>query len=261
MTDIQIQQIVQFCDRLADASREVVMRYFRRPYDIEHKEDDSPVTIADRGAEQAMRALIADAYPNHGVFGEEFGRQLGGRYTWVLDPIDGTKSFISGFPTFGTLISLLDGEAPIVGTIDAPALGERWVGAVNYGAFYCHDKPCQTSRCNDITAASLFSTSIDMFNDPELSLPYQRLSQAVRMRRFGGDCYSYGMLALGYIDLVVEAQMEPYDFLALAPIIGAAGGVISDFRGDPLTLNSRGTVVAAANGELHRQAIAILNAS
>ena len=247
-----------FANQLADASGQVIKGYFRRRFDIEHKADDSPVTEADRAAERALRELIGQRFPEHGIYGEEYGQAMGERYTWVLDPIDGTKSFINGMPTFGTLIALLDGELPILGIIDAPALNERWVAVPGQPTRY-NGEACQIARqpSPSLSQASMLSTSIDMFQGAQRE-KYEALSQAVRVRRFGGDCYAYGLLALGFVDLVVEATMAPYDYLALAPVVTQAGGNISDWQGQPLGLNGEGTVVAAATAELHGAAVAVL---
>lgn len=248
-----------FAGELADAARIVTLRHFRRPLDIEHKTDASPVTIADREAEQLLRQRILRQFPDHGLYGEEYGQQgLEQRYRWVIDPIDGTKSFICGVPTFGTLIALLDGDEPIVGIIDMPALDERWVGAAAQPSRF-KGEICRTRACADLADAVLFATAPEMFRGEDMRR-FERLVRRVRLRRFGGDCHAYGLLAAGFIDLVVEADLKPYDFMALIPVIRGAGGMISDWWGQPLGLESDGRVLAAATPELHARALAVLKA-
>ena len=248
-----------FASELADAARTVTLRHFRQPLDVEHKTDASPVTIADREAEQLLRQRILRRFPNQGLYGEEYGRHgLEQRHRWVIDPIDGTKSFICGVPTFGTLIALLDGSEPIVGVIDMPALDERWIGAAGRPTLF-DGEICRTRGCIDPADAALFATSPEMFQGEDAQR-FERLVRKVRLRRFGGDCHAYGLLAAGFIDLVVEADLKPYDFMALIPVIRGAGGVISDWQGRPLELESDGRVLAAATPELHERALAVLNA-
>jgi histidinol phosphatase-like enzyme (inositol monophosphatase family) len=221
------------------------------------KADDSPVTRADREAEMAMRALIESSYPAHGIYGEEFGiREGSSDYVWVLDPIDGTKSFITGRPLFGTLIALLEGGVPRVGVVDFPALDRRWVGADGVATEEA-GVACVTSNVTELIHARLASTSITMFEGAARAV-YERLADAVWFPIYGGDCFAYASLASGHVDLVVEAQLEPYDYLSMVTIVEGAGGCISDWRGAPLTLESDGRVLASANRELHHKALALL---
>lgn len=251
-------ELLAFAAELADMARATTLRYFRQPLSVEHKTDASPVTIADRTTEQRLRALIRDRFPEHGLYGEEYGQDQdnSSRYRWIIDPIDGTKSFISGMPTFGTLLALLDGNRPLIGVIDMPALGERWCGASDQPSTF-NERPCHCRDCPELAAATLFATSPDMFMATD-SERFTRLSQRVRLRRFGGDCYAYGLLAAGFIDLVVEADLKPYDYMALVPVIEGAGGVITDWQGKSLGLDSDGRVLAAATQALHEQARALL---
>jgi histidinol phosphatase-like enzyme (inositol monophosphatase family) len=176
----------------------------------------------------------------------------------VIDPIDGTKSFISGMPTFGTLIALLDGGTPVLGVVDHPALRERWVGRVGLPT-RCNGVVCRTSACTLLADAGLYATTPDMFKGAARTR-FEAVSGRARMRRFGGDCYAYALLASGFIDAVIEAGLQPYDFLALVPVIEGAGGVITDWQGRPLGLDSDGQVVAAATRALHRELTERLNA-
>jgi inositol-phosphate phosphatase/L-galactose 1-phosphate phosphatase/histidinol-phosphatase len=247
-------RFVRLAGKLADAAGATVRRYFRTGVKVTGKEDATPVTVADRKAEAVMRALIRRAFPDHGVVGEEYGRERAdAEYVWVLDPIDGTKSFISGMPLFGTLIALLRRETPILGVIDQPVLGERWLGAAGRRTTFC-GRPAATRRCKSLADATLYSTSPSMFVGRDAKA-FARLSRAVKLPRFGGDCYAYGQVASGHIDIVVEATLKPYDFLAQVPVIGGAGGIITDWRGRPLGLGSDGRVCACGDRRLHKSVL------
>lgn len=245
-----------FAERLADAARPIAMAHFRQALAVEHKADHSPVTVADRAIETHLRGLIGAAFPDHGILGEEFGHVPGARYTWVLDPIDGTKSFISGLPLFGTLVCLLDGGRPMLGLIDIPATSERWLGLAGTATVF-NTAACRASQCQSIESARIYTTSPDAFSAQEWRR-YDALSRRAALRRYGGDCYSYGQLASGHCDLVVEAGLQPHDFMALVPVVEGAGGRISDWRGEPLGLQSTGHVLAAANETLWHLALAAL---
>ena len=253
-------------EELADAAGAAIRPYFRRRLEVEAKADASPVTVADRAAESAMRELIAARRPRDGIVGEEYGAERAdAEYVWVLDPIDGTKAFISGLPTFGTLIALLHRGAPVLGVIDQPVSGERWLGVPGLGADLRqgHDatpEPIHTRACASLGDASLFCTAREQFAGPDADA-YARLAARVRMTRYGFDCYAYAMLATGFVDLTVEATLEPYDYLALVPVIEAAGGRISDWAGAPLGLHSDGRVIAAGDPRRHSEALAILRGS
>jgi inositol-phosphate phosphatase / L-galactose 1-phosphate phosphatase / histidinol-phosphatase len=242
---------------LADAAGAAIRPHFRQKLTVDDKPDRSPVTIADRAAETAMRALIEEHHPSHGIVGEEFGRvREDAEFVWVLDPIDGTKSFISGVPLFGTLIALCRDGRPVLGIIDQPISRERWVGvrgrpsSLNGAAVRCRS-------CPDVARATLFATSPDMFQGGNAGA-FAKLAAAVKLVRYGGDCYAYGLLASGFIDLVVEANLKPYDFCAMVPIVEGAGGVATDWRGAPLNLAADGRVVVAGDRRAHRAALALL---
>ncbi len=246
-------------NRLADAAGEVLLRYFRQPLGIIDKADESPVTIADREAETRMREIIREVVPGHGVVGEEHGPDRDdAEYVWVLDPVDGTKAFLSGVPVFGTLIALLHAGRPILGIIDQPVTGERWIGAAGRATAF-NGKPVRTAARGGIDDAVLWSTSPHMFDEVEAERQgYARLRDAVKFVHYGGECYQYAMLACGQIDLVVEADMDPYDYCAHVAIIQGAGGVITDWDGGPLGLASGDKVLAAASPELHEAARLLL---
>ena len=242
---------------IADAVSPISLNYFRQEFEVELKADESPVTIADREIEMAIRQLIEDHYPDHAILGEEHGGEavMDGSL-WIIDPIDGTKSFVSGIPLYGTLIAYAMDGAPIIGTIDVPALRERWVGVKDRPTTF-NDRPCKTSGCADLASARVATTSIDMFAGADRER-FDALAAAARHRQFGGDCYLYGTLASGGVDVVVEAMLKPYDFAAVVPVVTGASGVMTDWRGNPLTAASDGWVIAAATPELHAQAIAHL---
>jgi len=243
---------------LADAAAGVSLRHFRMPLDIITKADESPVTMADRAAEAAMREILAAQCPRDGIYGEEHGQErLQAERVWVLDPIDGTRSFITGSPLWGTLIGVLRGGRVVLGLVDMPVLGERWVGTG--GVAQRNGVAVRVRDCTEIAQARIVTTSPDIFNADDWQA-FDRLSRRCAMRRFGGDCYGYAQLAGGTIDLVVETGLQPYDYLGPAGLIEAAGGVITDWAGQPLGLASDGRVVAAATPALHRAALDVLRA-
>ena len=206
-----------------------------------------------------MRRLIAARFPDHGIIGEEFGREReDAEFVWVLDPIDGTKSFISGVPLFGTLIALARRGRPIVGVINQPISRERWIGAAGQPTLF-NGAPINVRPCESLGAATLFATSPDMFVGDDKPA-FGRVAEAAKLVRFGADCYAYGLVALGFIDLVIEASLKPYDFSAMLPVVEGAGGVASDWRGAPLTIASDGRVVIAGDRRVHEAALRLLAA-
>jgi len=243
--------------RLADAAGEVIRPYFRKPIAVIDKPDLTPVTAADRAAEETMRGLIEARFPEHGILGEEFGRaREGAEFIWTLDPIDGTKSFISGVPLFGTLIALTRDRRPIVGVIDQPISRERWVGASGLQATL-NGAPIRCRPCSVLGAATLFATTPDMFKGEDAA-SFARVSAAVKLTRFGADCYAYGLLAAGFVDLVLEADLKPYDFCAMVPIVEGAGGIATGWRGENLDLASDGRVLVAGDRRTHGAALPLL---
>src|ERR1700736_1256657 len=234
--------------QLADVAREIAMRHFRTALAVERKGDGSPVTVADRDIEKHMRRMIRAAFPGHAIRGEEFAPEGDGEFTWVLDPIDGTKSFVTGFPLFGSLIALMRADRPVLGVIEAPALAERWVGCEARPTLF-NGRQVRASTCRAIEQAVVYTTTAETFNKEERQR-FESLSARAALRRFGGDCYLYGMLAGGHCDLVIEVQLKPHDFMAVIPIVEGAGGRISDWRGAPLGIGSDGRVVAAATEAL-----------
>ena len=251
-------ELAAFAAALADTARTIARHYFRSPIGIEYKDDETPVTRADREVEENLTELIRERFPRHAILGEELGRSGGAdsRWRWVLDPIDGTKNFVTGRPLFGTLVAFLDEDRPILGVIEVPVLGERYVGVAGDATRF-NGEPCRTSSCTRIADARMSATTPDLFDSEEL-VAFDALSFAARLRTFGGDCYQYAQLASGHIDLIVEAQLAPYDLLALAPVVTGAGGVISDWEGEPLSARSSGRILAAASEDLHAAALASL---
>lgn len=253
--------LIALAGRLADASGEIVRRYFRSGVAVVDKADTSPVTIADREAEAELRRLITEARPDHGVIGEEHGAERAdAEWVWVLDPIDGTKSFITGRPLFGTLIALCRRGRPVMGVIDHPALGERWIGAHGHPTTM-NGKPVHARACAGLHQAALSTSSPQMFQGDDAFAAFERVRRKAKLVQYGGDCYQYAMVASGFVDLVIEGSLGNYDFLALVPVIEGAGGVITDWEGRPLAIGSGDKVVAAGDVRLHREALALLGAS
>jgi inositol-phosphate phosphatase / L-galactose 1-phosphate phosphatase / histidinol-phosphatase len=246
-----------FALTLADRAGDILRRYFRTPIGFDDKADASPVTIADREAEAAMRAALAERFPEDGILGEEMGSErTDARFVWVLDPIDGTKSFISGKPLFGVLIGLAEAGRPAFGIIDQPISRERWCGGRGVPTTL-NGAPQRAAVKPAPGDAILYATTPYMFEGADRDA-FERLAKHVKHPLFGADCYAYGLLASGYADLVCEASLQPYDYFAPAAVIEGAGGVITDWDGQPLTIRSGGRVLAAGNAALHRAALAIL---
>lgn len=251
-------EFVELAERLADASGRIVRHYFRGSLEIITKADASPVTVADRAAETELRRMVALAYPQHGLIGEEFPpERREAEFVWVFDPIDGTKSFITGRPLFGTLIALLHRGRPILGIIDHPALGERWIGAAGRPTTF-QGKPCGVRACADLGRAVLAASSPHMFGSEAAAAAFHRVRTRSALTMYGADCYAYGLLASGFHDLVVEANNGIHDFLALVPVIEGAGGIITDWRGEPLGLESGDKVLAAGDPRMHAAALELL---
>lgn len=249
---------VAFAEALADASGAVIRPYFRIQGEVTNKASGDgfdPVTAADREAEAAIRALIRHRYPDHGVLGEEHGLKEGvSPFLWVIDPIDGTRAFMTGMPSWGTLIALNDGKRPVIGVMDQPVSGERFVGRPG-GAFF-NGRPMKTRACSKLADAVLYSTDPDMFSAAHERSAFEAVARRVKLRRFGGDCYAYCLLALGFVDLVIESDLKPYDIQALIPIIKGAGGVVTSWSGE--AADQGGAVVAAGDARVHAEALKTL---
>lgn len=254
----EVPDLAAFAQRLADASGVVLMRYFRTDVMVTDKPDSTPVTIADRETERALREMIEAEFPDHGIVGEEYDPvREGAQYVWVIDPLDGTSGFITGKPLFGTLIGCVRDGEPILGVIDHPALGERWIGGVDLPTTL-NGEPVGVRSCAKLSKAMLYATSPQMFKGTD-AYAFDCLCDAVKRAHYGADCYAYALLALGFVDLVVEASMKPCDFCALAPVVKAAGGVMTDWEGRPLGPSSGDRVIAAGDERVHAQALKLLS--
>ncbi|MEQ8226964.1 MAG: histidinol-phosphatase [Rhodospirillales bacterium] len=257
-TDALTDDCLALAMDMAARARSIVMRHYDAALEIEDKADLSPVTQADRECEAALRDMIAAKFPDHGIYGEEFGAQnTDAEFVWVLDPIDGTKAFITGKPLFGTLIGLLRDGKSYLGVMDNPALDEVWAGAPGLGATR-NGMPLQTRSCPDLAGAWLYTTSPQMHQGLNFGR-FEDLRRQSKHAVYGGDCYSYGQLARGRADLVCDSSMEPYDYVALVPIVEGAGGRMTDWAGKPLGLDGDGTVIAAGDALSHAAAVDALS--
>ncbi len=246
---------------IADLARSISLKYFRQPLDIAQKADSSPVTIADQQTEDLIRAEISRRFPDHGFYGEESGQTAtDAKWVWVVDPIDGTTSFSTGKPTFGTLIALLYEGAPVLGIVDLPALDDRWVGVKGRPTLYNGVEVRTNADATDVASCSAYTTTTKMFDSDALKR-YQSLEKSCKFSVFGADCLGYGLLASGFTEIVVEDSLEPYDYMSLVPVVEGAGGCISDWEGQPLVLGSGKQVVATANVELHQKVLKALRSN
>ncbi len=255
--------LVALAHRLADRAGEVVRPFFRRGITAEDKADGSQVTLADRAVEEALRALLAEAVPDHGVIGEELGTSgAGAELVWILDPIDGTRAFVTGKPLFTTLIALAHRGRPVLGVIDQPITGDRWVGAAGRATLF--GRPGGTSSirpraCASLAEARLSSTGPQYFSAAQRQA-FERVSARASFTSWGGDGYQYGLVASGGVDLVIESGLKLHDWSALVPVVAGAGGVITDWKGRPPGTEDGGDVVAAGDARCHAEALALLAA-
>ncbi|NKB56146.1 MAG: histidinol-phosphatase [Alphaproteobacteria bacterium] len=259
MTAYYPESFIELAERLADAARPIAQRYFRTDVAIESKADASPVTRADREIESALRDILRDACPDHAIVGEEMGgAPVHEGPVWILDPIDGTKAFATGIPVFGTLIGLaIDGRFGL-GIIDQPISDERWLGAAGRGSTL-NGAPARVSDCVTLSDARLFTTAPEYFSQEEAYAAFQRVREEVLFTRYGADCYAFGLLASGFVDLIVESELNLWDFAALVPIVEGAGGIITDWNGVALTTEAKGDVIAASSAPLHEAAMQLLH--
>ena len=248
------QDLIDLAHHLADASGAVLRRHYRSGIDDDDKDDGSPVTIADREAEAVMREILAARAPDHGVVGEELGRtREGAELVWVLDPIDGTKAFIVGKPLFTTLIGVLFRGQPVLGLIDQPVVGDRWVGAVGR-ATVLGGRQVRARACASLARARLSTTGPQYFT-ADAKRAFDRVAARAHLVSYGGDGYQYGLIAGGGLDLVIESGLKLHDFAALVAVVEGAGGVITDWHGRALDAESDGSVVAASDPRVHAEAL------
>lgn len=260
LSDQELHLAIEHCQKMADAAGPVILEYFRQPMVVENKAvkgEFDPVTLADKAAERAIREVIAELRPADGILGEEGGYESGqSGLTWIIDPIDGTRAFISGLPVWGTLIALFNGERSVMGLMDQPYLRERYMGS-RLGASYLQgNQPLRKLVVKPravLDSAILASTAPEVFSDTEHAR-FRALAARVATVRYGTDCYGYAMLAAGHVDLVMEAALQAYDIQPLIPIIEAAGGVVCNWQGEPVV--GGGRVLAAASQELADAALA-----
>jgi histidinol phosphatase-like enzyme (inositol monophosphatase family) len=251
----ELAEYKKFCKILSEASADVIKEYFRTGVSVESKTDNSPVTIADKKAEEVMRELITKHFPEHGIVGEEFGEtNRNSEYTWILDPIDGTKSFICGAYSFGTLIGLLKNGEPILGVYNHPILNDFLIG--DNSLTEINGVKTMVRDCGDLSNAVLLTTdhlNIERFQDKD---KFNHLLTKVKLYRNWGDCYGYYLLTTGYADIMIDPIMSSWDLLPLIPIIRGAGGIITDYQGnDP----SKGKSAIAASPKIHSSVISTLN--
>lgn len=250
-----LNEFKKFSNTLAEESGKIIKKYFRTKISVDDKPDKSPVTIADKKAEEKMREMIAREYPGHGILGEEFGEiNKDAEYKWILDPIDGTKSFICGAYSFGTLIALLKNNKPILGVINQPVLEEFLIG--DNESAELNGQKVSVRECNEISSAVLLATehmTISQYYDGK---KFESLARKVKLYRNFGDCYGYYLVATGFADIMIDPIMSVWDMMALIPVIRGAGGVITDYEGNP---PEKGTSIIAASKNIHRDVIKLLN--
>ena len=259
-----LSALAAFAHRLADASGAAILPYFRSELGVDDKgaakgQAFDPVTAADRDAETAIRALIAAEYPGHGILGEEHGHEAGtSPLTWVLDPIDGTRAFITGGPQWGTLIALNDGAAPVLGLLDQPFTRERWIGHSGRTELHAGGavRRLKTRPCPTVAEAVISSTHPWSYFSAAEQAAFRAIDAKARMSRFGGDCYAYGLLAMGFMDAVIESALQPWDVQALIPIVEGAGGIMTTWTGGDA--QDGGQVVASGDERLHAQLLKLL---
>jgi len=268
MTDTEIEtekltDLMAFAHQLADAAARASLPLFRNLETVDNKLTDGfdPVTAADRDAESAIRALIENHYPSHAILGEEFGSKAGDAFQWIIDPIDGTRAFMSGMPTWGTLIGLNFEGAPILGLMDQPFTQERFFAAQGQGAHLRHkdtQSQMSTRTCAALETAVLATTSPDLFANNPGAAAWARVFPQAQLTRYGGDCYNYALLALGQVDIVMEQELKPVDIQPLIKIVEEAGGILTDWQGGPA--HDGGTAIACGDKTLHAQLLDILAA-
>jgi inositol-phosphate phosphatase/L-galactose 1-phosphate phosphatase/histidinol-phosphatase len=240
------------------AADEIALRYFRKNITVDIKKDHSPVTQADREIEQRLRGMITKTFPGHGIIGEEFGRENDrAEFVWAIDPIDGTKAFITGKPLFGTIIGLLHNGKPVMGAVSQPFTKEYWLGVMDTYATH-NGQPIKVAAPRTLDAARLFTGSPIMFAGPTFE-PWLKLCNMVKVPQYSCDCYAYGLVAMGCADIAIEQHLKIYDVAGIVPIVTGAGGFASDWKNCPVGMNFDGHVVMSSTKELAMQALGIMN--
>jgi histidinol phosphatase-like enzyme (inositol monophosphatase family) len=244
--------------KMADTSGELIRTDQQHAFDIHIKDDGSPVTSVDQAAERRIRSIISELHPDHGILGEEYGPSAAdSEFVWVIDPIDGTLPFVAGLPVFGTLLALLHNGAPVLGVIDMPMTRERWIGGTCLPTTH-NGKTVRTRSCENLASAVMSTSNPDFYD--ETSIPVlKRMQQASRLNVYGGSCMAYGQIASGRIDVGIDVQFDIHDYLPLVPVISGAGGIISDWYGNPLDMNSGDRFIAAGDQRTHAEALKVLN--
>lgn len=253
------ERFISAAEQFADISRAIIREEIYQPRQVTVKSDDAPVTPIDQKVERALRVAIEKVFPDHGIFGEEYdAKNLDSDYIWVLDPIDGTMAFIAGLTNFGTLIALTWRGSPILGILDSPVTEERWIGVDGLGTTL-NGVAISARQCESLGNA-FAHTSSPLYFEPDASdlAAYDRIKNEVQFLIYGGGCHAYGRVAHGYIDVAFETAHEIHDYLPLVPIISNAGGVITDWQGNPLTLSSGPRFLASGDRRAHEQALVIL---
>ncbi|MCH7942334.1 MAG: histidinol-phosphatase [Proteobacteria bacterium] len=257
MNDPCADEFIALANRLADAAGDVSRGFFRREIAVEYKAAKSPVTEADHAVETRLREMISEAYPDHGMIGEEQAAvNADAEFVWVIDPIDGTRLFISGVPLFTCLIALVQGGRPVLGVIDQPVIGDRWVGARGQATRF-NGRGVHSRACASLEDAVLCTSNPAYFEGPDIAA-FERLRDAAGWTHYGGDSYAVGLIANGAMDMAVESELGVYDFCAWGPVIEGAGGVVSDWRGAPITLETGDKILVSGDAGLHDQAMARL---
>jgi inositol-phosphate phosphatase/L-galactose 1-phosphate phosphatase/histidinol-phosphatase len=244
--------------KMVDLSGELIRTDQQNSFVIDIKDDGSPVTSIDKAAEMSIRSTINQLYPDHGIDGEEYGPSAAdSEFVWVIDPIDGTLPFVAGLPVFGTLLALLHNGVPVLGVIDMPMTRERWIGGTCLPTTH-NGKAVRTRSCKNLASAVMSTSNPDFYD--ETSIPIlKRMQQASMLNVYGGSCMAYGQIASGRIDVGIDVQFDIHDYLPLVPVISGAGGIISDWYGNPLDMNSGDRFIAAGDQRTHAEALNVLN--
>lgn len=251
-------KFIKLANECADISSKIIKKYFRKKIKINIKKDNTPFTKADTEAEQIIRALILKKEPNCGFVGEETGAiNSNNEYCWVVDPLDGTKSFVTGKPSFGTLIGLLKNNKPVLGVLNQPILNERWIGITGLETKY-NNKKVKVRKCKKLKGSKMYATSPMMFKGKNQRI-YKNVRAKIGECLFGADCYHYGLMSLGFVDVILEANLKPWDYIASAAIISGAGGRITDWNGDDINLNTDGRILATGDSKIHKQILKIIH--